>query len=63
MTLAALFVAARAFAGQTIVVVGDSLSSGYGLSAEQSWVAMLRERLDAARRCNRLLELEAGRLV
>ena len=47
MTLAALFVAARAFAGQTIVVVGDSLSSGYGLSAEQSWVAMLRERLDA----------------
>jgi len=47
VTLAALFVAARAFAGQTIVVVGDSLSSGYGLSAEQSWVAMLRERLDA----------------
>ena len=47
MTLAALFVAARAFAGQTIVVVGDSLSSGYGLIAEQSWVAMLRERLDA----------------
>ena len=47
MTLAALFVAARAFAGQTIVVVGDALSSGYGLIAEQSWVAMLRERLDA----------------
>ena len=27
--------------------MGDSLSSGYGLTAEQSWVAMLRERLDA----------------
>jgi acyl-CoA thioesterase-1 len=47
LTLAALFVAASASAAQTIVVVGDSLSSGYGLTAEQSWVAMLRERLDA----------------
>ena len=34
-------------AGQTIVVVGDSLSSGYGIAAEQSWVAMLEERLQA----------------
>jgi len=42
-----LFVSAGASAAQTIVVVGDSLSSGYGLTAEQSWVAMLRERLDA----------------
>jgi len=40
-------VAGSGSAGQTIVVVGDSLSSGYGLTAEQSWVAMLRERLDA----------------
>lgn len=32
-------------AGQTIVVVGDSLSSGYGMAAEQSWVAMLEDRL------------------
>jgi acyl-CoA thioesterase-1 len=32
-------------AGRTIVVVGDSLSSGYGMAAEQSWVAMLKERL------------------
>jgi acyl-CoA thioesterase-1 len=45
VTLAALFVWAGASAGQTIVVVGDSLSSGYGLTAEQSWVSMLRERL------------------
>ena len=47
MTLAALFAVASGSAAQTIVVVGDSLSSGYGLTAEQSWVAMLRERLDA----------------
>ena len=47
MTLAALFASAGGSAGQTIVVVGDSLSSGYGLTADQSWVAMLRERLDA----------------
>jgi len=32
-------------AGRTIVVVGDSLSSGFGLAAEQSWVALLKERL------------------
>jgi acyl-CoA thioesterase-1 len=30
-------------AGDTIVVVGDSLSSGYGIGADQSWVAMLAE--------------------
>ena len=34
-------------AGQTIVVVGDSLSSGYGIAAEQSWVAMLEDRLQS----------------
>jgi acyl-CoA thioesterase-1 len=45
--LAVLWVAASASASQTIVVVGDSLSSGYGLTAEQSWVSMLRERLDS----------------
>jgi acyl-CoA thioesterase-1 len=33
-------------AEETIVVVGDSLSSGYGLSTEQSWVAILADRLD-----------------
>jgi acyl-CoA thioesterase-1 len=34
-------------AEQTIVVVGDSLSSGYGVAAEQSWVAMLEDRLQS----------------
>ncbi|MFL2553509.1 MAG: arylesterase [Candidatus Rariloculaceae bacterium] len=32
-------------AGQTIVVLGDSLSSGYGLRIEQSWVSKLEARL------------------
>jgi len=32
-------------AERTIVVVGDSLSSGYGLNGEPSWVTMLEERL------------------
>jgi len=34
-------------AEQTIVVVGDSLSSGYGIATEQSWVSMLEDRLQA----------------
>lgn len=33
-------------AEDAIVVLGDSLSSGYGLLAEQSWVALLAERLE-----------------
>lgn len=31
----------------TIVVLGDSLSSGYGLGREPSWVTLLSNRLDA----------------
>jgi acyl-CoA thioesterase-1 len=34
-------------ADRTIVVLGDSLSSGYGLAAEQSWVTLLENHLDA----------------
>jgi acyl-CoA thioesterase-1 len=46
LLLAAVLCLPAAFgAGRTIVVVGDSLSSGYGMSAEQSWVALLKERL------------------
>jgi acyl-CoA thioesterase-1 len=45
LALTFLAVPASLSAGKTIVVVGDSLSSGYGMAAEQSWVAMLRERL------------------
>jgi len=32
-------------AGQTIVVVGDSLSNGHGMRIEQSWVSKLEDRL------------------
>jgi len=32
---------------QIILIVGDSLSSAYGISIEQGWVALLQERLDA----------------
>ena len=47
LALTALCLPAALGAGQTIVVVGDSLSSGYGIAAEQSWVAMLEDRLQA----------------
>ena len=36
---------AAAGAASTIVVVGDSLSSGYGLGGAPSWVAILEDRL------------------
>lgn len=39
---------AAAAATSTIVVVGDSLSSGYGLGAAPSWVAILEEHLAGA---------------
>jgi acyl-CoA thioesterase I len=45
IALAVLVAPAAWCAGQSIVVLGDSLSSGYGLTAEQSWVAMLADRL------------------
>ncbi|MDZ7747501.1 MAG: arylesterase [Halofilum sp. (in: g-proteobacteria)] len=36
-----------AAAGPTILVVGDSISAGYGIAVEEGWVARLRARLDA----------------
>jgi len=47
LALTAVCLPAAHGAEQTIVVVGDSLSSGYGIAAEQSWVAMLEDRLQA----------------
>jgi acyl-CoA thioesterase-1 len=32
-------------AEQTIIVIGDSLSSGYGLRSESSWVTLLQDRM------------------
>ncbi|KAA0876187.1 arylesterase [Nitrincola tapanii] len=31
---------------QTLLVLGDSLSAGYGLAAEEGWVSLLEKRLD-----------------
>ncbi|MCL4792753.1 MAG: arylesterase [Gammaproteobacteria bacterium] len=44
-----LFVpATQATAGNpTVLVVGDSLSAGYGMSEPESWVSLLRDRLAA----------------
>ncbi len=34
---------------QTILVMGDSLSAGYGMSLEQAWPALLQDKLNASR--------------
>jgi acyl-CoA thioesterase-1 len=34
-----------AFAAQTIMVLGDSISAGYGLAQGEGWVALLEQRL------------------
>ena len=39
--------AASAQAGPTVLVIGDSLSAGYGLSAGQGWVELLQKKLTA----------------
>src|SRR3546814_19390239 len=31
----------------TVLVMGDSLSAGYGLSTEQGWVALLEDKIEA----------------
>ena len=36
-------------AGKTILVVGDSLSAGYGLAISRGWVALLEEKLKRER--------------
>jgi acyl-CoA thioesterase-1 len=38
-----------AAAGKTILVVGDSLSAGYGIAIARGWVALLEERLKRER--------------
>jgi acyl-CoA thioesterase-1 len=45
LLLAVLSASAARAAEKTIVVLGDSLSSGYGLATEQSWVSLLEQRL------------------
>jgi acyl-CoA thioesterase-1 len=45
VALIILYCTAASAADSTVVVLGDSLSSGYGLGADSSWVALLEERL------------------
>lgn len=42
-----LSAAARGDGAPTILVFGDSLSAGYGMESDQSWAALLQERLGA----------------
>ena len=42
---ALLFTATPALAAKTILVMGDSLSAGYGIRPEQAWPALLGARL------------------
>ena len=41
-------VAPAAAAAPTILIVGDSLSAGYGLAIHENWPALLQERLQAS---------------
>jgi len=45
LLFALLCSAPAAFAGKTILVIGDSLSAGYGIRPEQAWPALLGKRL------------------
>lgn len=44
--LLVLFFTAAAVQAKTLLILGDSLSAGYGLSQQQSWVAVLQQKLD-----------------
>lgn len=45
LILVCLFASPICFAAKTIVVLGDSLSAGYGIDIQQGWVALLQNRL------------------
>ncbi len=47
MVLAAAAVGQAANPGRSILVVGDSLSAGYGIAQGDSWVSLLSDRLQA----------------
>lgn len=46
---ALLFTATSAFAAKTIMVMGDSLSAGYGIRPDQAWPTLLDKRLTEKR--------------
>lgn len=43
--LICLLISVPSFATSTILILGDSLSAGYGIDTQQGWVALLRNRL------------------
>jgi acyl-CoA thioesterase-1 len=46
---ALLVITPSAFAAKTILVMGDSLSAGYGIRPEQAWPSLLQGRLNELR--------------
>jgi acyl-CoA thioesterase-1 len=49
MMLCALFATSAYSASKTVLVLGDSLSAGYGLARGEGWVSLLEKRLRAER--------------
>ena len=45
--LVMLISSASVMAQSTLLVVGDSISAGYGMAAEQGWVTLLQKKLEA----------------
>ena len=46
LMLLVLSVTATAVQAKTLLILGDSLSAGYGLSQQQSWVNLLQQKLE-----------------
>jgi acyl-CoA thioesterase-1 len=46
LVLVFLGVAANAASGPTVLIIGDSLSAGYGIDIDQSWTTLLQDRLE-----------------
>ena len=42
------FAQSSAATGQSVLVLGDSISAAYGMSLEQGWVALLADQLEAS---------------
>lgn len=49
LLIVALLSSAAAHAAKNILVFGDSLSAGYGIAVEQSWVNLLQQELQRSR--------------
>ena len=47
--LVLIFLASAVQAGQTLLVLGDSLSAGYGIRQDEAWPSLLAQRLQAQR--------------